>query len=26
LSLLDALFFVFERQDSPKHVAGLQIF
>lgn len=26
LSILDLLFFVFERQDSPKHVAGLQIF
>ena len=26
LSLLDVLFFAFERQDSPKHVAGLQIF
>ena len=26
LSLLDALFFAFESQESPKHVAGLQIF
>jgi WS/DGAT/MGAT family acyltransferase len=26
LSLLDALFFAFERQESPKHVAGLQVF
>jgi len=26
LSILDALFFAFERQESPKHVAGLQIY
>ena len=26
LSLLDALFFALESQESPKHVAGLQIF